>query len=63
MIRRLCSLALLLALVALPRPVLAYGAFGHATIARIAMANVTPATRAKVLALMAKAPLLDTPTC
>ncbi|MGJ3647804.1 S1/P1 nuclease [Sphingomonas sp. GlSt437] len=63
MIRSLQRLLAALALVLLPQPVLAYGAFGHATIARIAMANVSPVTRAKVLALMAKAPLLETPTC
>ncbi len=44
-------------------PVLAYGQYGHNTIAQIAMANVTPATAAKVRALLAKASTLATPQC
>jgi hypothetical protein len=47
----------------IPTPALAYGAYGHATIARIAMANVTAKTRRKVLALIAQSRLLETPTC
>jgi len=58
---RILLTALLLA--ALPRPALAYGVFGHSTIAEIAMANVTPATRARVQALVAQTRLLETPTC
>ena len=56
-------IAFALAATALPQPAFAYGAFGHATIAKIAIANVTPKTRAQMLALMAQARLLDTPTC
>lgn len=44
-------------------PALAYGQFGHNTIARIAMANVTPATAAKVRALLAQSSALATPEC
>ena len=36
--------------VALSSPAMAYGQFGHGTIARIAMANVSPAVRARVIA-------------
>lgn len=60
--RALAFLAVIL-MALLPRPALAYGAFGHATVANIAMANVTPRTRARVLSLVADSRLLDTPTC
>lgn len=50
-------------LAALPQPAFAYGAFGHATIAEIAMKNVTPRVRARVLGLVAQSRLLDTPSC
>jgi len=60
MLRRLILLALALTL---PAPALAYGQFGHATIARIAMLNVRPATAARVRALIGQSRLLETPTC
>lgn len=61
MIRRfMLALAALLALAA---PANGYGRFGHATIAQIALANVKPATRAKVLALLARSAVLATPEC
>ncbi len=61
MIRRfMLALAALLVLAA---PANGYGRFGHATIAQIALANVTPATRAKVLALLARSAALATPEC
>lgn len=60
MLRRLILLALILAT---PGPAFAYGAFGHATIARIAMLNASPKARAQVRALMAQARRLETPTC
>ncbi len=64
MLRRFLRIAALALLgMALPQPALAYGAYGHATIARIALANVRPTTRARVEALMAHAALLETPTC
>ena len=44
-------------------PATAYGGFGHAVIARIAIANVRPSTRAAIAALVAKARAVDTPTC
>lgn len=57
-------LALLaLCTLALHTPAMAYGQFGHATIAEIAMANVTPAVRARVLALLAQSRALATPGC
>lgn len=45
------------------QPALAYGQFGHGTIARIAMANVTPTTAAQVRALIARSSALATPEC
>ena len=44
-------------------PALAYGQFGHNTIAQIAMANVSPATTLKVRALLARSSALATPQC
>jgi len=52
----------LLALI-LATPALAYGQFGHNTIAEIAFANVKPQTRARLLALLAKGDALATPEC
>jgi hypothetical protein len=44
-------------------PAHAYWEFGHETIARIAMDNVTPKTRAAVKRLLSHADLLGTPSC
>ena len=44
-------------------PAHAYWEFGHETVARIAMANVTPKTRAAVRRLLARSAVLDTPEC
>lgn len=55
-------LAALLALL-LASPASAYWEFGHQTVARIAYANVKPATRAAIRRILAAAPLLDTPEC
>lgn len=44
-------------------PAHAWWDYGHKTIAAIAWAEVKPATRAKLRALMARSHLLDTPTC
>lgn len=44
-------------------PAHAYWEFGHETVARIAMANVTPRTRAAVKRLLAKTSELGTPEC
>ena len=52
-----------LALSTLATPVSAYWEYGHQTIAEIAMANVTPKTKAAVRRLLAKTAVLDTPTC
>ncbi|MFZ3484158.1 S1/P1 nuclease [Sphingomonas sp. 3-13AW] len=60
MIRRLL---LALALVFVASPAQAYWEFGHETVAAIAYRNVTPATRARIDALLRQQKLLDTPTC
>ena len=44
-------------------PANAYWEFGHETVAQIAMANVTPRTRAAVKRLLARTPELGTPEC
>ncbi|HEU0067605.1 MAG TPA: S1/P1 nuclease [Sphingomonas sp.] len=44
-------------------PAGAYWDYGHRTIARIAFANVRPATRVAIRRLLAKQALLDTPAC
>ena len=44
-------------------PATAYWEYGHQTVARIAMANVTPKTRAAVKRLLAKTAALETPEC
>ncbi|MBX9815022.1 MAG: hypothetical protein A4S12_00175 [Proteobacteria bacterium SG_bin5] len=62
MSRFLAALAALLALI-VAQPAQAYGQYGHNTIARIAMSNVKPRTRARVLALLAKGGALATPEC
>jgi hypothetical protein len=54
---------LLLALALLPAPAQAYWEYGHETVARIAMANVRPATAARVRALLRQERLLATPEC
>lgn len=52
-----------LALLALPAPASAWGFFGHETTARIALANVTPQTRAKLARLYRHERELGTPEC
>ena len=51
------------AALALASPAHAYWEYGHQTIARIAMKNVTARTARRVDALLARSALLDTPTC
>jgi hypothetical protein len=64
MLRRIIAAATAGALaLAVASPASAYWEYGHQTVAEIAMANVTPATRAHVLALLRQSALLDTPTC
>jgi hypothetical protein len=50
-------------LLLLPSPALAWWEYGHETVGKIALAEVKPATRAKIRALMRQGALLDTPTC
>ena len=57
--RRLLALAAL----TLATPAHAYWEYGHQTIARIAMANVRPATARAVRRILADQALLDTPEC
>lgn len=47
----------------LPAPAHAYWEFGHEAVATIARLNITPATRARVNALLARHAMLDTPSC
>jgi hypothetical protein len=60
MIRRFAIFA---AALILPQPALAYWDYGHQVVARIAEANVRPATRARIAALLRQQQLLETPTC
>ena len=60
--RLLPAIAALIALFA-TAPANAYWEYGHQTIGEIAMANVKPATRARVLALLRQQALLETPEC
>lgn len=46
-----------------PSPALAWSEYGHRTIASIAMANVKPATRTRIIALLRHSPELATPEC
>ncbi len=52
-----------LAVLASPVPALAWGYFGHETTARIALANVTPETRATIARLLRHERELGTPQC
>ena len=52
-----------LLVVLLPSPALAWWEYGHETVAKIALAEVKPTTRAKVRAMMRQGALLETPTC
>jgi len=61
--KRFLSLAAVLTAMVAATPAQAYWEYGHQTIAEIAMANVTPRTRARVLALLRQEKLLDTPEC
>jgi hypothetical protein len=51
------------ALVFTAQPAAAYWEYGHETVARIAYANVTPATRAAIARVLAAQAQLDTPAC
>lgn len=57
-------LAVFIALAAcLPRQALAWGSYGHRTIAEIALANVKPQTRRHIVRLLADNASLGTPEC
>ncbi len=62
MIRTIVLLAAALSLL-IHGPAQAYGRYAHGTIARIALINAKPATRATVQAMLARTAMLDTPTC
>jgi len=62
-LRRLALALLALLFLAQPGPAMAWSWYGHETVAQIAMANVTPATRAAVMGLLQKEALLETPKC
>ena len=63
MIVLLRRLALVIALMLAPSPALAWWEYGHETVARIAMLEVRPHTRAAIRQLLARSALLETPTC
>jgi hypothetical protein len=54
---------LLVALLGLPSPALAWWEYGHETVARIAWLAANPHTRAEIRRLLARSDLLETPTC
>lgn len=56
-------IAALLALFAFAAPAQAYWEYGHETVARIALLNVKPSTRAAIARLLARQSLLETPEC
>lgn len=56
-------MVLLFLLALLPAPAAAWWEYGHETIARIAMIEAAPRTRAEIARLLREAPRLDTPTC
>lgn len=62
MIRRVLMVLAALASLWSP-PVLAWGAYGHRTVAAIALRNVTPATRKRIAALLTAERELGTPKC
>lgn len=53
----------LLALLLFPTPALAWWDYGHETVARIALEEASPATRAEVRRLLRQGALLESPTC
>lgn len=61
--KMLLAALLALAMSVLATPALAWGGFGHRTVASIAMENVTPHTRAEIRRLLRHAPELATPEC
>lgn len=61
--QRLLRMSGLAILLLFPAPAAAWWDYGHKTIAKIAMAEVSPSTRAQINRLLRNARLLDTPTC
>ncbi|QPQ54737.1 S1/P1 nuclease [Allosphingosinicella flava] len=57
------KILILAALLLAPAPAMAWWEYGHETVARIALLNVRPETRAKIAGLLQKQGLLETPTC
>jgi hypothetical protein len=62
-IRRLILLAALLCAAFVQTPAYAWGAYGHKTVAAIAMDNVRPQTAAQIRRLMRAAPEVETAKC
>jgi hypothetical protein len=58
---RLFTLVLLAGLV--PTPALAWGQYGHETVAQIALSEVRPATRRRIVALLRQSRALQIPQC
>ena len=63
MIHRRLAPLLMLAIALLPAPALAWGEYAHRLIARIALADLTPAARAEVRRILAHGAAVDTPAC
>ena len=63
MMKLLLRLSVLAALLGLSAPAAAWWDYGHGTVARIALDEVSPATRAEVRRLLRQGALLETPTC
>lgn len=61
--RWIASLLALLALFTIASPAAAWWEYGHETVAKIAMSQVQPRSRAEILALLKKQAVLETPTC
>ncbi len=57
------KLLLVLLLILAPAPAAAWWEYGHQTIARMAMMEVAPRTRAEIGRLLRRSRLLETPTC
>ena len=61
--KRLIALLAVLGTLFVASPAGAYWEYGHQTVARIAWANIRPATRTRILALLRQQALLGTPEC
>ncbi len=63
MIGRFLAFIAVAAMALAPVPAMAWGSFGHRTTAKIALANITPATKREIDRLIALEPTLGTPGC